>query len=310
MTANTKILKVKSDKFNLLTCIHLILFIILFNVVFPDCIGQITFTVSEPQLSISNNNLIITYDILGAKADEKFNIWLEISDNNGVKINASTLSGDIGDSITGGANKRIVWNLLADNIFIDNTVNVEIIAEKIIIPEIISEEKDLSEIPSDISKKEDMADEKESYKHTEEPVPTYARVKVGNHLLQSTVFPGWGLTRLSKGKPYWLMGVAGIGCIASSIYFNQKAHSSYDTYLTSADDNIIDYWQDAERQGDISNAFAWSAAVIWIADLGIVTIKASSINKSYRRSRLSAFSINPYVDSNTSTPMLSLNYKF
>ena len=190
----------------------------------------------------------------------------------------------------------------ADNIFIDNTINVEIIAEKVI-PEIVSEKKDLSEIPSDISKKED-------YIVTEEPIPTYRKVKVGNHMLQSAVFPGWGLTTLSKGKPYWLMGVAGVGCIASSVYFNQKAHSSYDTYLTSSDDNIIDYWQDAERQGDISKLFAYSAAAIWVANLGIVTIKASSMNKSYRRSRLSAFSISPRVDSNTYTPMLSLNCKF
>ncbi|UCH14011.1 MAG: hypothetical protein JSV22_13015 [Bacteroidales bacterium] len=242
---------------------------------------------SQPKLSISNDNLTITYDILGAKADEKFNIWLEVTDDKGVKINAAALSGDIGDSVVAGSNKRIVWNLNADNIFIDNTINVEIIAEKIK-PEVVMEDS----------------------KVTEEPAPALTRVKVGNHILQSAVFPGWGLTTLTKGKPYWLMGVAGIGCIASSIYYNQKAHSSYDTYLTSSDDDIVDYWQDAVDQGDISKVFAYSAAAIWVVNLGIVTIKATSMNKAYKRSRLNAISVSPRIDSSTYTPMLSLNYKF
>jgi hypothetical protein len=302
MTTKTITPKFNSCKINLCTCINLIFLIILFNYFSFDCTGQITFTVSQPRLSISNGNLKITYDILDANPNDKFNIWLEITDSSGADISANTLKGDIGDSIKAGTNKQIMWNLHADNIFIDNTINVEIIAEKII-SEIVPEEEDMSEIPSDVSKKEDI-------KIAEEPAVTMSKVNVGNNLLKSAIFPGWGLTTLSKGKPYWILGVAGIGCIASSVYFNQKAHSSYDTYLTSSDDDIIDYWQDAVRQGDISKTCAWTAAAIWLADLGIVTIKASSMNKSYRRSRLSAFSISSCIDFNTDTPMLSLKYKF
>jgi hypothetical protein len=253
---------------------------------------------------------MIKYDILGANSDDKFYIWLEITDSSGIELSAYTLKGDIGDSIKAGANKQIVWNLFADSIFINNTINVEIIAEKIIIPEIISEKKDLPEIPSDEDKKEDIAENKESNRVIEEPLVATLKVKVGKHLLQSTIFPGWGLTRLSKGKPYWLMGVAGMGCIASSIYFNQRAHSSYNDYMNSSDDDIIGYYDDAIVQGNISKVFAWSAAVIWLADLGIVSIKASSVNKSYRRSKLNALSIASCIDSNTDTPMLTLHYNF
>ncbi len=302
MTANTEIFKINSYKINLCTCINIILLLVLLIVFSPECTGQMTFSVSQPRLSISNGNLMITYDILDANPDDKFNIWLEITDSDGTEIKANTLRGDIGDNIKAGTNKQIVWNLHADNIYVDNTINIEIIAEKIK-PEIISEEKVVSETPSDISKKEDIT-------IAEEPAVTMSKVNIGNNLLKSVVFPGWGLTTLSRGKPYWILGVAGVGCIASSIYFNQQAQSSYDNYLSSPDDDILHYYHDAERYGDISKALAWTAAVIWLADLGIVTIKASSMNKSYRRRMLSAISINPCIDSNTDTPVLSLKYKF
>jgi hypothetical protein len=302
MTVKAKILPIVRHRLNLYPLISLTILTILLNVVYFDCIGQITFIVSQPQLSISDDGLMIAYDILSTNPNDRFNIWLEITDSSGVEINAYTLKGDIGDSIKAGVNKQIMWNLYADSILINNTVNVTIVTEKII-PEIVSEEKDLSKLPSDMSKEEDI-------KLIEEPVPTLTKVKVGNNLLKSALFPGWGLTTLSKGKPYWLMGVVGIGCIGTSIYYNQKANSSYDNYLNSTDDNVIPYRNDAIKQDKISKVFGWSAVVIWFADLGIVTIKAVGINKSYRRGRLGAFSISPCIDLNTYSPVLSIYYNF
>ena len=177
--------------------LSLVFLYILFSLISPDCIGQITFTVSQPRLRIFNDSLIITYDISRTKSDDKFYIWLEITDSSGVEIGAYTLKGDVGDDIKAGANKQIVWNFIADEIFIDNTINVEIIAEKMAIPEIVPEKKDVYEKASEISKNEDIADGEESKKVTEKPEITYTRVKVGKHLLQSTIFPGWGSTILS-----------------------------------------------------------------------------------------------------------------
>jgi hypothetical protein len=154
MTARTEILKFINDKIYLYAFINLIILVIILSSVFTDCTGQVTFTVSQPRLSLSEGNLKITYDILDTRPDDKFNIWLEITDSSGTVLNANTLKGDIGDSINPGENKQIVWNLSADNIFIDNTINIEIIAERIK-PEITSEEKDMSEIPSDAGIKDD-----------------------------------------------------------------------------------------------------------------------------------------------------------
>lgn len=296
------LIRKKSDLYNILIILFLL---ILHHLTFYDCIAQTAISISPPKLKFSNDSLIIKYDILNANDRDKFNIYLEITDFSGAKINAYSLTGDIGDSIKPGTNRQIIWNLSADSIFIDNTINVEIIADKLVISEVIIEEKDLSEIFSDSVKTEDISD-----KVIEKSEAKVSRVNVGNHLLQSTIFPGWGLTRLSNGKPYWLFGIAGVGCITASVYFNQKAHLSYDDYLNSPDDDITGYYNDAISQGNISKVFAWSAVVIWIADLGITGLKASGMNKSYRISKLNAFSISPSIDIKTDTPTLSLYYNF
>lgn len=342
-----------SAKLNILTPLKLILLNILLCIVFFDCNGQVQAKITQPQLTLVNDSLIINYNILDANPDERFDIRLEITDNNGVKINAATLTGDIGDSVKGGVNKEIIWNLAADSIFLNTSINVEIIAKKIIILKIVTqekvlteirtveskeeedldeipadksiEEKDLAEIPANESKEEidqtettadevteeDISVEEESHKVIEEPVVTSPKVKAGKHILQSTIFPGWGLTELNKGKPYWLIGVAGTGCIASSIYFNRKADSNYNNYLDSNDRVKSDtYYDNAKTQNNISKALAYTAAAIWVTDLVIVGIKASNMNKSYKKNSLSAFSIGSYIESNTDTPMLSLYFNF
>jgi hypothetical protein len=300
------LIRKKSDLYIIL----IILFLITLPLTYCDCIAQTAFSISPPKLKFSNDSLIIRYDILDANDKDKFNIYLEITDFSGARINAYSLTGDIGDSIKPGANRQIIWNLSADSIFIDNTINVEIIADKLVISEVLMEERDLVEFSSDSVKTEDIPDKAFSDNVIEKSEAKVTRVNVGNHLLQSAIFPGWGLTRLNNGKPYWLFGIAGIGCITASVYFNQKAHLSYDDYLNSPDDDITGYYDDAVSQGNFSKIFAWSAVVIWIADLGITGLKASGMNRSYRISKLDAFSIRPSLDIKTDTPTLSFYYNF
>jgi hypothetical protein len=306
-----KILVVYTINLNILNSIRKFLLNILLYSVFFNTTGQVTAKISQPQLALINDSLIIKYNILDATPKDKFNIWLEITDDTGVKINAFTFTGDIGDSVKGGLNKEIIWDLSADNIILNNNINVEIIAKKIVVPEIGSEEVHLSEIPSDLSKKENIEEKKEIRKVIEEPIVTAPKVKVGKHLLQSAILPGWGLTKLSKGKPYWLIGVAGAGCIASSIYFNNQAYLNYNKYLDSYDEEKIDtYFNNAKTQDNISKAFALTAVAIWVTDLAIVNIKATSMNKSYRRNRLNDISISSGINLNTEIAMLSLHFNF
>ena len=305
-----KLLKFSRKGSRLFTCLHGIALIILFNLIMPDCAGQIAFTVSQPRLDLMNDSLVIAYDISGAGPDDRYTIWLEITDSSGTEICAYSLKGDIGDSIRAGVNKQIVWNLSADSILINSMINIEIIAEKIVMPETVAKEKELSELSPGINQKEDGADRKNSFEVPAETDVNYAEVKVGKYLLQSVIFPGWGLTRLTEGKPYWIMGIAGVGCIATSVYYNRKAHDSYGNYLESSEDDITGYYDEAISRDNISIAFACAAAAIWLADLGIVGIKAISLNKSYKKGRSAAYSIHPYFDAVTETPGLSFTFYF
>ncbi len=313
---------------NLIHRIFLILF--LFSLFSGICLGQTRELITRPYLKLVNDSLIIKYDIISNNADDKYDVWIEITDATGKKINVYSVQGDIGNDIKAGLNKKIVWDLAADNIFLNANINVEIIAKKIIIPVKVKEEPEIIEEEPVLVKEEEKKEEieekeladrgpeevkkkdtKESPKTTKSPKKIPARVKTGKHLLQSTIWPGWGLTSISNGKPYWLIGIAGAGCIGSSVYYNYQANTNYNDYLDSNDPAKINtYFDDAVMQDNISKALAYTAAGIWVADLGIVFIKACTMNRAYKRNKLSAFSFGSYIESNTDTPMLSLYFNF
>jgi hypothetical protein len=145
----------------------------------------------------------------------------------------------------------------------------------------------------------------------EEKESAVKSVKTGSNLMLSTVFPGWGLTRLSNGKPYWLIGVAGVGCLASSVYFNKAAARNLDKYLGSYnEDESDDYFNTGQKQYNTSKALAWTAAAIWAADLGLVLIKASKMKKARSKNSLHSFSVGSSFDYSANTPLVSILYTF
>lgn len=74
------------------------------------------------------SKLIITYDIVKAKAGETFDVWIKIVTASGKEINPMALSGNIGSGNTGGTGKKISWNVEADNIVLDEEFSVEVFA--------------------------------------------------------------------------------------------------------------------------------------------------------------------------------------
>ncbi len=162
---------------------------------------QTSVNISKPRLELSDGNLIIEYDILDNEPSDLFNVWIEVTNASGSKINALTLSGDVGEDISGGSNKRILWNLEVDKISLDEEIFVEVVAEKKKLPEV----------------------QKEIIPVKTTPTTDVKNISKGNMVLSSMVLPGWGLSKVKKGKPYWLLGVAGYGCIAGSVILNRSA---------------------------------------------------------------------------------------
>jgi hypothetical protein len=290
-----------------------IVFLCFFSVTcFMHLTGQVKVEMTQPQLMLVNDTLIIRYGFIGSKPWDVFNVRLEVTDSAGRTVPARSFTGDIGDSIYGGQQKIILWNLAADNIFISQNLYVEVVSEKLDAIPLPMEQPVLNDSLSaqmaeySAAKKNDgsVVAEKEETSVKTEP---YRK----NNFLLSAIIPGWGLTRLSDGKPYWLIGVAGFGCIASSVYLNRRAASSYDSYKNSYDvTEYTDYFNKAEQQYLISNLCAYSAIAIWVIDLGIVALRSQKIRKSMPARNLSRLSVGSGYHGSTNTSFVTLNYRF
>lgn len=84
--------------------------------------------VETTNLEIVNNKLIIDYNFIKSKSTQRFNVWVEITKSTGEKINANSLSGDIGDNLQGGENKQIIWDYNKDGIILNDDINIEVFA--------------------------------------------------------------------------------------------------------------------------------------------------------------------------------------
>ena len=255
------------------------LFLLLFNSFFSY--AQTTVRLSKPRIELRDNNINIYYNILNSKETDKFRIWVEITDSTGNKIDARSLSGDIGENISGGNNKKITWNLAADGIYMDAGIFVQVNAEKI--------------------------------KSTEtakivRPVKSVSR---GGVIFQSLVFPGWGLSRINKGKPHWLKGLAGYGCVAAAVIYNKKAVSSYHDYLGSNDMQQSDiYYNNSVKENNLSKIFAYTAIGIWVTDF-IWTVAGSSNLKHNREiGQEKGFSLKTIYEPREHAPMVAFSYNF
>jgi len=286
----------------------LILFFCFYSVIcFMPLFGQGGVEMTKPHLMIVNDTLIIRYGFVGSKPWDVFNVRLEITDSAGKAIPARSFSGDIGDSIYGGQQKIILWNMAADNIFISQQIFVEVISEKL----------DAIEIPvagplrsdSLVGQQADYGEPKmiKPGNEREETTTSYKK----NNVLLSAFVPGWGLTRLSNGKPYWLIGVAGFGCIGTSVYLNRQAAANLDSYKKSiVMEESSDYFSTAEQQYLTSNILGCTAIAIWVIDLGITVLRVQRIRNSISGRNLSRLSVGSGYQSNTNTTFLTMNYRF
>ena len=283
-----------------------------------------------------NNIVIINYDILGRSPQDTINIALDVADSKGNKIEPKTVEGDVGKNIPGGLNKRITWDLRSDSLYINMDIYIGITADIIKAPKIVpkkeskekpvarvSEKKEPEEKPvASLSEKKESTEKEskqtpatdiieEDHKKPEKMPEITPSVKVGKIVMLSAIVPGLGLTKLSNKKPYWLIGVAGAGCIATSVYYNYQASSNYDKYGTTEDRNKINsYYDNAEKQKLYSNIFTISAAAIWVIDLGTASLVAIRKNKANKRKSGNNVKTGFYFDSTTDSPVLSLKYKF
>lgn len=228
-------------------------------------------------------NLIVTYDIVKYKNDETFRIWLNVNTESGQKLVPNALTGDVGSNVFGGSYKRIIWDMKADNVFLNEGIAVTVMAES------------------------EFAKNKPSYVNQPQTV-NKTGISVGGAMGLSLLLPGLGRRVVSGHGASWLLGVAGYGCIGGAYYMNNSAYNALEDYnnatTTSERD---DYFQKAKNHDLYSKILIGTAAAIWVVDLIVTGVKASKNRKSYSDQKMSM--VTSY-DPVSKQPMIGVKYRF
>jgi hypothetical protein len=232
---------------------------------------QTSARINNTSLQIDNGRLIITYDLVNTKPNERFNVWIDVRKTTGQEIKPKNISGHVGKNIVGGKGLNIIWNFESENIDYVGNINVQVLAELI----------------------------------------TVHNLKIERILIKSAVFPGWGLHDIEKVNPYLLIGIAGYGSLAATLIYNNKSNITYDKYLESDSIPVrAALYNDFTKQEDATKILGITAAAIWIADIGWATMKylkktskvSSDINPRFRI----GYDFYRYG----STPVLTFKYNF
>jgi hypothetical protein len=90
----------------------------------------------------------------------------------------------------------------------------------------------------------------------------------GSMTMLSILMPGLGQTKISKGKPYWLTGVAAYGTLAGGLITRSNYLKTYDEYQIEEDPvKRSELFDQTQKQMNMSGALFVTSAAIWTANL-------------------------------------------
>lgn len=128
----------------------------------------------------------------------------------------------------------------------------------------------------------------------------------GSALALSAILPGLGQTKISKGKPWWLLGVAAYGSLAGGLVVHKNYLDTYNAYKIEEDPMVRqDLFDKSQTQLNLSNALFISAATIWVTN--IVWVALIPNKKPLQLVRLSA---NPLPGNKNWATVLSIRVDF
>ena len=248
----------------------------------PDGHSQYQTQTLKAEVELQGNRVKITYDISGTSPGDAFSVWIEITDASGKSLTAKSLKGDVGNNVSAGAGKEVLWDHVEDGVNLDVGIYIQVFAKPVESP---------------------VVDPRAG------TTPAKKEMKTGALVLQSLVFPGLGLSR-ATGQPHWIKGVAGYACIGSAIAFNIMTVNSYEEYRNESDITISDeLFEKALQQDQVSEIFAYAAIGIWVTDIIWNLVGASKLTQSPQADGI-GFSIKPGFDPQMQAPVLALRYRF
>jgi len=209
---------------------------------------------------------------------------VKVTGDSGTETIPSAVSGDVGKGVLGGSDKRVIWDMDADNALINEEISIEVFAR--------SEGIKGSETK-----------EKEVVPKTEK-----SGISVPGAMGLSILLPGLG-NRVVKGSgAQWLFGVVGYGCIAGSVVMNNSAYNAYEDYKVATDpQERDDLYSQAKTKNTVSKVFMGMAIFIWAGDLLWTGLQAGNARKNSSESKVSFIST---YDPVNKTPLFGINYRF
>lgn len=130
----------------------------------------------------------------------------------------------------------------------------------------------------------------------------------GSAMLLSVLVPGLGQSKISKSKPYWVMGVASYGALAGGLVTYNGYKSNYDKYLAEETDpqKRANYLNKAEKQANMSGALFVTTAAIWTTNLIWVALTPNR----YQPLKYKPLTLSPSADPLNGVALLTLRYRF
>jgi hypothetical protein len=239
--------------------------------------------------NVAGDSLIVTYDLVKAKSNEKFNVVLVVKTNTGKTFDAISLSGDVGNYITGGKGKRIVWNIAKDKVAINDEIYVQVLATPV--------------PPNAVPSAAVVAQPDQTNVQQQQPNKNQEKVfSKGGAIALSAVMPGLGITKLRDGGAYWLIGIATYGLAISGVVMNIASNSNYNKYkdATTASDRDK-YYKNAVSLNKTGNVLLFAAAGIWVADIIITAVVPAKLKFGY--------SLGPTYDPQFQRPLMTFRVR-
>ena len=197
--------------------------------------AQESYKISKPEPIFSNDTLKIKYDITGCGNSEFIDITLILLNSKGDTIRPIYISGDIGSRVNCGFGKTIVWDLVKDNVKIDEDIQI-----------LIKGNKPVPVVPIVV-------------------VPETQKIKRGNIIMSSIFIPGLGQKKASGKSVYLVFSGLVYGSIGTSCYFNfVKSKQLKKDYLAASGTERDDLFNKWGKSYDMSKYFLFSAAGAWV----------------------------------------------
>lgn len=114
---------------------YLKIFFLLFSFIPFSSIAQskVNATVSNVDFAYDSKDVVITYDLKSVKPTDKFKVAVLIYKSPDTLLNAKSLTGEVGENIFPGIQKKIYWNTISDGLTLNCSIIVEVRATPVLL---------------------------------------------------------------------------------------------------------------------------------------------------------------------------------